>query len=348
MGVPWDDYLAVPANSRACRDCHLSCAPRFEPLRAVIRNALEKSAPGSVACLGAGLLNDIPYDTLLEIGATVHLVDWLPELVRSGIAQSIITRDPDGCPQCAYCLHDRDDARTYCRRFEPKGRAETEGVCDNFEPGPAGPSTCAAFEPGERPIIHGQDVTGGYATGFGRAVGEVADHAKSWRQALRQGSALAGRVKRHRTALDIPEGSVDFVTSSMVMSQFENEPYGFFARQITARLGAPTPQEEKRLHATLDGFRSELVMNQIERHCDEILRMLAPGGLCFMAFEMFHFDSARSVWFLVEEMHEAVKVLERRFDFDFDILPAADSVLRIDMLSGPSLIHAYALRPKRH
>ncbi len=132
----------------------------------------------------------------------------------------------------------------------------------------------------------------------------------------------------------------------MVLSQFVHEPYQYFARQVASKLGPPSVQEERQLARPLETLQNTLVVNQIENHLDEVERIMAPDGRLFVAFEMFHFDPARSACFLVRDMHRALEILDRRFDFDFDLLPARDSVAEVQVRGAASVVHAFTLRRK--
>ncbi len=345
MATTWEDYLTRPDAASAHRDCHLRFRRAFASQRDCIRRIFETTRPRVVACLGAGVLNDLPYRTFIESGAVVHLVDWLPGVVESGVAHSIIRHTESGPAQCVYCLCPEADARAYCRNYR-KSRTSAREVCDRFAPNAREPATCRAFHKGDLPFIYRQDVTGGYASAFGRGVRGEVRAVTSWRQALRRAGALANRVKRQRTIMDIADASVDLVTSSMVVSQFEHEPYGYFSKQAAAVLGPPSPGEENRLSPAMEALRSTLLANQIERHLDEIERILAPGGHCFMAFEMFHVDDGTGRWFLVREMHGALAAIAGRFDFNFDILPQSDSVALFETPGGRSVVHRFVLEPR--
>ncbi len=343
--TPWGDYLAAAPKDRH-GDYRRLHAATFSGSKRVIERVVESTRSRVVACLGAGVLNDIPYASLVRSGATIHLVDWLPGVVEAGIALSIVETAADGDPSCAYCALGGDTARAFCRRFQAGGDS-ANGVCDNFVPGAGAPPTCAAFELGERPVLHQGDVTQGYASAFGEAVGEAIGGIESWRQALRLAAKLAKRVKHRRDSLSIPDHSVDLVTSSMLVSQFDFEPYSYFSRQVVACLGQPSPGEDRRLKPALERLRSTLVADQFERHCDEIERILAPGGRCFMSFEMFHYDADAGGWFLVRDMHRALETLAGRFDFDFDTIGERGSVIRFQGGGSSSVVHCYLLAPKR-
>ena len=75
----------------------------FEEQRTNITPVFEAKSPKVIACLGAGVLNDIPYDLFVRSGARVHLVDWMPSSIEAGIDRSIIDVGENGCPRCAYC-----------------------------------------------------------------------------------------------------------------------------------------------------------------------------------------------------------------------------------------------------
>lgn len=341
--TPWRDYLARAPRHRY-GDCRRLYGPAFARQKQLIGRLADRLRPEVVACLGAGVLNDIPYAALVRSGAAIHLVDWLPGAVEAGVGLSIMEVGEGGRPQCAYCAIG-GEAAAYCRGYRG-GSAPRQGVCDNFKPAGDRALACAAFDLGERPAIHAGDVTQGFASACGTAMGEALSGAGTWRQALRAAAAAAKRTRRHRHSLAIADGSVDLVTSSMLISQFDAEPYGYFSHQAAARFGLPDESEERRLRGESRRLRSLLLATQIERHCDEIERILAPGGRCFMSFEMFHFDAGSGRWFLVEEMHRALAYLAGRFDFDFDAVPASDNVGRFQGQGAVSLVHSFVLAPK--
>lgn len=345
MPTSWNDYLSLPAADKTYRECQERCAEGFEPLRAITRRVVEALEPESVACLGAGVLNDIPYRTLVRTAAEIHLVDWLPGAVEAGITRSILAQNENGLPECVYCALDGEAPGVYCVHFKKTSDGEKQ-VCDHFEPGDGDFLTCKAFERGEQPAIRREDITGGFATAFGEKVGKALGGVKSWKQALRRADVLANRVRHHHDSLGIEDGSIDLVTSSMVVSQFEYEPYDYFAKMARKFLGFPSKKEERRLESELNSLRSKLLVWQVERHLDEIERILAPEGRCFMAFEVFQCDPDSKRWFLVKEMHHILGVLGQRFDFDFDILPAAESCIEMRVSSAPSVVQAFVLRPK--
>ncbi len=301
-----------------------------------------------VACLGAGVLNDIPYRTLLGCGARLHLVDWLPGAVDAGIALSIIATDKAGGPHCIYCDLGRDRARECCANYH-LATAPSSGVCDHFVPIPGDPPACDAFEMGSWPRVHVEDVTGGYASAFALGLGPGLKGVTTWKQAFARANALSrriGRQARKRRRLSIADASVDLVTSSMLLSQFEHEPYDYFSKQVTMLIGAPSAGEEGRLGRAMEQLRDTLVDRQIEEHCAEIRRILAPGGRVFMSFELFHFDREQKGWFLVKQTQPSLAVLDRHFTFNFEIIAEGESLTRFQSRRTPSMVLALVLEAK--
>ena len=345
MPVQWQDYLKVPGGTAAYCDCHRRCQGAFARQREIIGSVLDRTNPKVVACLGAGILNDIPYRRMVRSGATIHLVDWLPGITDAGIDWSIIERDGHGAAHCIYCTLSEDRSRAYCRRFAGD-RGSGAAVCESFVAGKGIPPLCTAFEKGNQPVCHTEDVTGGYASAFAERVLDAVAGAPSWKSAFGRAIALANRVSRQRTNLGIADASVDLVTSSMLVSQFDHEPYDYFSRQVADVLGPPTAKEERRLEPAAQKLRSTLRANQLDGHCDEIERILAPGGYCFMSFEMFVLDAGASCWTLVGEMHEALGSLARRFSFAFDILPEHELFARFVGQKAASVVCSLVLQPR--
>ena len=340
--ISWEDYISTPAARAQSRRCRALCGGAFEPLRDILARVIGSVAPRSVACLGAGVLNDIPFRHLVRETVELHLVDWLPGVIETGLAQSIVERDAAGRPECAFCVLGKPDARAFCRGFtRPRGR-----VCDSFEEGGGPQPTCKAYERGDWPRVLCQDVTGGYASAFARDAVASARAAGTWRQSLKRASAASKTARRQRTPIDIADGSIDLVTSSMVMSQFYHEPYEYFSHQLAARLGPPGTQDERRLTESFETLRSELASRQIEGHLDEVARIMAHNGRFFAAFELFHRRAPDGGWFLVRPMHEALRLLDQRFDFDFDLIPPGDSTVKLQIGGSPSVVHVVVLRHK--
>ncbi|MCH8252101.1 MAG: hypothetical protein IID36_06590 [Planctomycetes bacterium] len=344
MQVTWDDYLSISNAHGRFQDCRRRCERSFEHHRANIKCAVEVTKPKTVACLGAGVLSDIPYDAIVRSGASLHLVDWVRGSIDAGVDMSIIHTDEGGTPHCLYCSPTIECPRSFCRRFEPA--TSDAAVCRSFVPIQGQPMRCGAFERGEQPKVHYQDVTAGYASEFGREILGELRGVSSWKQAFARAAGLVERIGRAAECTAIADSSVDLVTSSMVVSQFDHEPYDYFANRTAEMLGPPTAKEEKQLRPTLASLRRTLLANQVTRHCREIRRILAPGGYCYMSFEMYHRLPEDPHWFLVDGMADALETLGRHFHFNFDIIPRGDSLARFETGDSPSLVCSFMLAPK--
>lgn len=61
--------------------------------------------------------------------------------------------------------------------------------------------------------------------------------------------------------------------SSMVVSQFDHEPYAFFSKLVTLQFGSCLWAEEEQLRPLMEKLRSELFRLQVEGHVREIHRL---------------------------------------------------------------------------
>jgi hypothetical protein len=88
MVTGWKASLSVSKNAahRCATDESLRRA--YGSLREAICRVVEAARPKTMACPGAGVLNDIPYRTLVQSDTTVHLVDWLTDLVETGAVKA--------------------------------------------------------------------------------------------------------------------------------------------------------------------------------------------------------------------------------------------------------------------
>ena len=91
---------------------------------------------------------------------------------------------------------------------------------------------------------------------------------------------MARKAKEPLEPLDLADGSVDFITASMLIYQFEAEPYRYFSNFSGENLGAPSAAEENRLNGSMAALRSDLLTTQIDWLGQKIHRLLAPNGRC--------------------------------------------------------------------
>ncbi len=335
----WDEYLHAP---KPYKSYATACSGAFDEQRRNIARLVTAVRPRSVACLGAGVLNDIPYRELVSAGCAIHLVDWIGDGMDVGITQATIQYDESGRPQCL-CCDESVPGSLYCQAYKDA----TGTVCSSYafatDAGDAATAGCAAFIRGQEPKVHVHDVTGGYGESFAAGVPGAVQNLRSWKQAIERGQQVAQRA-RGTSPLDISDRSIDLVTSSLLVSQFEHEPYDYFARSAADVLGAPSETDERRLHGKLNRLRNTMLQRQVDGHCREICRILASDGVCYLSFEMFHHDPVSGRWFLVTEMHQMLDTINTYFDFD--ILPPSTSVSRFEHGRGRSIVQSFMLRPK--
>ena len=344
MSVTWEEYLAVPDADSRFVECYRRCCSSFAQQRENIRRLVKATSPGVVACLGAGILNDIPYRALVKSGAAIHFVDWLAGSIDVGVSLSIIEMDEHRQPQCVYCDLSNDCPEEFCINFQRSG-GSAGTVCDRLILSHSEPPRCEAFIKGESPSIHYEDVAGGYASEFGRRLLRELRDARTWERAFSRAAKLAGRI-RSSERISIGDSSVDLVTSSMLVSQFAHEPYNFFSFRAAERLGPPTPEQEKRLLPAMEKLRSALFTHQVQRHLDEVQRILAPGGVCYLSFEVFAAVPHSHQWFMVEGVSKVLEAAGNRFHFNFDIIPENESIIGFQTGEDRSLTFCVVLEQK--
>jgi hypothetical protein len=238
----FQDYLKPDHHGMA--ENHTRFRRAFAEQRENIARVAAALHPSTVVCFGAGMLNDIPLEAFLRWGAEVHLVDWMEGVLEFGLAAAIVTNTRTG-PDCVFCTLDEAQASAYCGSFSEKQPGA--GVCTAYDPTRNTTPGCDSYERGSQPHLHTQDVTGGFARAFGDGAQGILAGVDSWRQAFRRGQALSRKAKESVEPLDLADGSIDFITASMLISQFEAEPYRYFSKLAVDTLGTPSAADEKRL-----------------------------------------------------------------------------------------------------
>jgi len=98
----------------------------------------------------------------------------------------------------------------------------------------------------------------------------------------------------------------------------------------------------------MEKLRTALFTSQVQRHLDEVLRILAPGGMCYLSFEMFSTVPATHQWFMVEGVPQVLEAAGNRFLIKFDQIPENDSIMQFQAGSGRSLTLCLVLESKPH
>jgi hypothetical protein len=206
--------------------------------------------------------------------------------------------------------------------------------------------SCREFVQGTFPVIHCDDVSGGYAGRFAKRWPRELQKTSSWKQAFARGEKLARRVASSPQQLSIPSHSADLVTSSMVVTQFDHEPYGYFSAQSTAKLGPIEQAEAQQLQLAAETLQDTLFSGQLRGHFAEIARVLSPEGVCYLSFEMFHKVPGSSRLHLVQGVPEIFRVAAELFYFDEKRLPSEEWMSSFCNRGEPSLVASLLLHPQ--
>ena len=128
-----------------------------------------------------------------------------------------------------------------------------------------------------------------------------------------------------------------------IATVFSRPIQDWFPHKAAEKLGPPAQEEEKKLLPAMKALQEVLLCRQVEQHCEEIRRILAPGGYCYMSFEAFHVVPDAVHWFLVEGMAKALEIVGRHFLFNFDIIPDHEPMTRFQAGGAPSLVFSFML-----
>lgn len=330
-------YLARPHIEDYVRRWRRQGDRAFASQKKTLSCLIEETKPKTVACMGAGALSDIPYRDLVLSCDEIYLVDWMPDIVAAAIPLAIVERSA-GRYRCVYCELPTQTARQFCAEI----CGVRAGVCEAFEES-SPPGGCESFRRGRLPVIYEEDVTGGFADAFSTRLADDLRNCDSWSGAIRFASGLVQRGKELGPKTSVPDRSIDLVTSSMVVSQFQHEPWDFFVRLAQQLFGHPSAQIEREYGATLDRLHDQLIEIQVQRHLDEVVRILKPGGRCFFSFELFTRVRGKHGWRLLQHMNAVVGALGKRFEFEFDRVGLPHLLTPFPMETGGSLVQSYVL-----
>lgn len=341
----WETYLRAPVSSGTYAQDQGACSPAFEEHREHLKRFLLEREPRRIGCLGSGLLTDLPVLEFLGADREIFLVDWIPSVSPDGFSNSLIRREGKKI-SCVVC-ESTDDPEKFCKNFIPHHKKHLS-VCAKFrlvnDPKPY----CGNYIPGEEPRFITADVTQGRSSWFGARVSEAVLSSKSPEDAFRAALDLAARCAGVRKDLPIEDGTLDLVTSSMVVSQFDHEPYSYFAKLLQSHFGAePLLRKEKTLLPLMNRLRGELFQAQIEGHVRELHRLVEKSqGKVYFSVELFRSIPDSGDFFLVQEIPKAMDALGRYFTFDFELIPPGKMLQRGDTGGGVSLVQSFFLSPK--
>ncbi len=339
--MDWESYL-TPAGK--FEDCRSNCLGSFFPQREKIQDLFKVLSPQSVLCMGAGYLNDIPVKEFLRAGSSIYLVDWAKNISREAFCKDIVIEDKEGF-NC--CLSQAKDSQKYCRNYLTPNLFGKKNVCAHFKTADEDSSRCMNFEFGSEPSFLEEDVTQGKASKFAKRISAIVCETKSPKAVYKNALKEVTRLKKYSQTLPVEDHSIDMVTSSMVVSQFEFEPYGFMTQVMMQKFGRETLLEmETPLRPYMDKLRDALFILLIEGHIQEMHRVLTGKGRAYFSMENFHLDRITGQWFQVRNFSAILAILEKYFWFDFDTLPGSFVADRVGIMGEESIVQTYVLAPK--
>jgi SAM-dependent methyltransferase len=352
--LDWDDYLKPPNISPA--EHKAISAAAFDAQKENIGKLCRTLHPRSVLCLGAGYLNDIPIETLIAENTDIYLVEWIDGITEKSFRHDLM-KQVEQRFICLICQCFRDPKK-YCQNHRAEisrpslfSRVPKQADnCDNFVRAYVGTGAlCSNYSPAEFPRFLHADVTRGAAENFARQVDVILRKAKRPQHAFREAIHVSTHP-RADTLLPLADHSMDFITSSMLASQFDFEPYTYFIRNLYLHFGRDSVEQNiDAINALAATLRNNLFLTQVDAHCQEISRLLKPDGRIYFSIEALHREEPSEHWFYAEIFSKAMEIVARHFLFDLETLPELIVPIRTEMVrGGASIVHSYLLLPKPH
>jgi hypothetical protein len=343
--VNWDNYLSPKGDFRNCRK---QCFHTFSIQREKIRKLYKTLSPQNIVCLGAGFLNDIPIEEFIKAGSKIYLVDWVNNLTFNAINTDLI-RESEGSLECMVC-EAKDNSKEYCANFDKNNvirKMKYSEVCTNFVHSNVNPIICDSFALGRNLNIIEEDVTLGRASALAEWAYEEIPRIKTLKSFFKKIFREIQRLNKVTKPLSIKENSIDFVTTSMVVSQFEHEPYGYISNLLSNKFGREYiyQREENLKHYIYDMFDA-LMKTLMDGHFKEIHRILHRDGRAYFSMEEFHRQNLNENMFWVKNYSYALEAINKYFWFDFDTVRPLIIPERVSLNYGESIVPSYVLRPK--
>ncbi|NQV71362.1 MAG: hypothetical protein HQ498_15150, partial [Pseudohongiella sp.] len=137
--------------------------------------------------------------------------------------------------------------------------------------------------------------------------------------------------------------------SSMVLSQFDFEPYGYFTNMLIERFGSDeVRRHESKLTPLLEMLRDKLFLAQVESHIKEMYRIIKKDlkPRIYLSAELFHSYPGTDRYFLVQHMPKALEIISKYFYFDFNQSFPDNALKKSRVGEGDSVTQCYLLVPK--
>lgn len=345
----WEEYIQADLPDDVVESCRSTCASVFQHQKETIKDLASQLKPHTVACLGSGCLNDIPIFDLYKSAKRVYLVDWLPGISEKSLNLSLIEVNNSGfsceicrlaCDKTSICTSytdtNSDDQQTCAQFVLQKDDSSNSLQCRNFAPGEA-----LSFQTG--------DVTAARASQFAKSLPRLIELSTTPQECLKIVNDELLNFSKTNDYLPIQEGSIDLVTSSMVISQFDHEPFDFFTKNLIEKFGfAKLKRCREEMIPLSESFRNNLFSLQLDGHMKQLRRLVRPKtGRVFLSVELFRTLPNSPEYFLAKEISNGLELVSNYFSFDFNILPWNKVLHQVDTGDGgSSIIQSYVLTPK--
>jgi len=344
--IAWAQYLETKVNQQSYAISMAQCRDALAGQREMIGHLVNVLGSRSIVCLGAGFLNDLPVSMLFSPETRVTLVDWIDGISQEGLANQIIHKLNDQY-HCLFC--DKNIGKLYCKSFT--NELLSEGVCTAFMPVDEPNLTCQSYQSNIEPKFLRCDITAGYGHQFAETIQKKMRNCKTPKEAFITAIRLCNRLESKIKPIPLDDDSIDLVTSSMVLSQFDNEPYSFFALLLEQHFGrAQVLAHEDILRPLMEQLRTKLFLEQVRRHLREIYRMVRKDGpgRVYLSVELFRSSALDGLYFLVQDIPKAMDVINEYFLFDLEKIPEKKIFNSVEIDCETSIIQNYVLVPRVH
>lgn len=340
----WNSYLSPGLDGSSVQDKFNTYNEGFSQHRETITCMINMLQPSSVAILGSGFLNDIPVSDLVQQNRDIYFVDWIDDISQLGMSRSIIHKEDDGGYSCLFCSH--CTGPEYCRNFTDV--VEGENVCSEFEAEEHSHDACKKYQPTEQPKFIKADITAGVGRSFSEKIEKRLNNCKTVKDAILKASAIIDNFEYR--PIPVATDSIELATSSMVLSQFDFEPYSYFTNLLIDRFGKEEiVRHEAKLTPLLETLRDKLFLAQVESHIKEMYRIIKKDlkPRIYLSAELFHSQPGTNQYFLVHQMPMALELIGKYFYFDFDQPFPDDALIKSQVGEAWSVTQCYLLTPKQ-
>lgn len=344
--ISWTEYLDARVDSHSFASSQKQCRSALSQQRELIGLLVKTLGARSITCLGSGYLNDLPVSILFADGNEVTLIDWIEGISREGVASQVIQK----CGNEYHCLFcDKNIGSAYCKSFT--NELLQEGVCTAFVPVEDTNLTCQNYRPNTEPRFIKCDITAGYSSYFAEVIGNKIRNCRTPKEAFLKAIKLCSQIESRSSPVPVADSSMDLVTSSMVLSQFDNEPYNFFALLLEQVFGREQIiLHQQVLNPLMEQLRTKLFVQQVTRHVQEMHRLVKKDGEArvYLSVELFRSDENHGLYFLVQDIAKAMDIVGEYFLFDLEIMPQNEILNHVQIDSETSVIQNYVLVPYPH